>query len=239
MNGETIHGSETHRAQHWAGEYFGEDGALSVARKNLEFVSSLSTDKVSSPRAATIQLVSTVFSALSHCVSQLKKIKKWKQERPFWYLWQAISLLFELAELAEEADKFKAEDMEPGERDVLIAALKASSVVSWLFFDVWYRKRAAELIRMQLKVLPENHPSRLFAQARGCDMSWHFSRAVREDFYENVFCSIDLLSPDYKGGTLSWSEVARLAGMIDQTERQQYAAKMDGSKDALLKSGQA
>jgi hypothetical protein len=239
MNGGTIHDSETHRAQHWAGEYFGKDGALAIARENLQFLRNSPVDQVKVRRAATMQLVSTTFSALSHCLSQLKKIKKLKQERPFWYLWQAITLFFELTSLTEEANQFEADYMEPGERDVLIAALKVSSVISWLFLDVWYRKRAAELICVQLKVLPENHPSRLFAQARGYDMVRYFSGIVREDFRGAVYFAIFNQSPDNEKSILSWSEVARLARLIGETERQRYASQMDGSFDALLKAGQS
>lgn len=241
MESNTIHGDKAHRDQHWAGQYFGAGGALDVARQAC----SLKERLVDVPQPfvhdeddllrAQMRLMSTVFSALGHCVAKLR-VRSGGIKSIVWHLYQCLRLVFELEDIVAKT-VMSSKKMEPGERDVLIAALSVSALISWVHLVFWYRREAAELVKMQVKGLPFDHVSSLFAKGRGCHMKRHFSESERDDFLEHVQFAIVHYAPDGKDPKLSWSDVARLARFVGNTKRQQYAARMDGSPDAKLKAG--
>lgn len=249
MDNNSIHGDKAHRDQHWDGEYFGPDGAIAKSRDGvrsakweLEQPAKVGLEKDAAALAvqvlrAEMRLMSTVFSAIGHCAAKVKGSAKILDLRScFTYGWRGFTLFLDLLSMVEDIDG-KHELLEPGERDVLIATLSVTRRLSFIYMDFWHGRRAAELIRYQVRLLPSDHTSSLFAKARGVSLTSYFGESERDDYLSDVEYAVNAHAPDGAYPTLQWKDVARLSRMIGNTRRQQDAAKMDGSADARLKAG--
>ncbi len=247
MQLNSIHEEANHRDQHWAGDYFGPGGALDSARKKYEekmAAASSAFDATWAERQSdllrvTMQLMSTVYSAIGHCASQ---VAARRINNKLWYMWQALLLLFKLDELVSQVvmNEDRKKSLAPGERDVLIASLLLlPGPILWFLFSYLYRKEAVELLRHQINNPFRSEVSLLFAMARAYRVKGsHFTEGEREFFYDTVHVAIYLYAPDGDGEPkLNWSDVARLARMIHHKDRQRQAAEQDGSEDARLKAG--
>lgn len=233
----SIH-EQAHADQHWAGDYFGPTGALEVARRQYE--AAYEKVRIDSSNLvymawmlATMRLMSTVFSAIGHCLSQAKRPTL---NNKFWYVIMAAELNGELHAAVRKALPF-AGKIDAGQRDVLIASLL---LLRFTNPTRGYAKLAAELINTTLDDKDAPRVSKLFAMARGSRLSHHFSKVDRDDFRWKVYGAIYSEAPDSAentGPTVKWEDVARLARMIGDKECQRYAAKMSGSVDAKLKAG--
>ena len=213
---DTIH-VEGHGAQHWAGDYFGPQGA--IARSG----------------SLVMQRMSTLYSAIGHCAAQVAA-RKWNNK--IWYAFMASKLLFELEGLATDVtnDKGAKQSLGPGERDVLIATLLLTPYVSWIFLNFWHRKEAKELIKYQIASFSFDHVSVLFAKARASRLWFSFGE-MQNSWLEDVHLAIKLYAPDGNSPKLAWTDVARLARLIGDKERQKYAAMQSGLADVKLKAG--
>ncbi len=245
MQQNSIHEEAGHRDQHWVGGYFGSGGALEVARTDyqekadavLGDIDATWVERQDALLRATMRRMSTVYSAIGHCASQ---VALRRLNNKLWYAWQAFLLLFKLEDMLSQVlgRGDYEQPLAPGERDVLIAALLLPSPVAWFHFNFWYRGEAVELIRYQMKHLPPTHVSYLYAMARGYRVgSGHFSEGERELFFDVVHHAIYAYAPDGSNPQLAWSDVARLARLIGHKDRQRQAAGLDGSRDAKLKAG--
>lgn len=223
-----------HSAQHWAGDYFGESGALARSRQILSDIrkmkpaSELSSLKIEMEFKAVMQMMSTIFGAIGHCAARIVE-RKWNNK--FLYAAQAVALSNELYGLVTflETNKPIHSNLEPGERDVLIACLIFCSKFSWVYPRFGLGKIAKELILFQVKTLPENHVSSLFAKARGAreGIFFHlFSKSVRKAFKREVMRAAFNRAPGLDGSILSWEDVARLSKLIGDERRQRFAVSM-------------
>ena len=232
---DSVQAVADHGAQHWVGDYFGESGALTRSRQTLSdirkmrpmiWLSSLEIEEMEFK--AVMQMMSTIFGAICHCVARIVE-RKWNNK--FLYAAQAVALSNELYGLVTflETNKRIHSNLEPGERDVLIACLIFCSKFSWVYPRFGLGKIAKELILVQVKTLPENHVSSLFAKARGAreGIFFHlFSKSVRKAFKREVVRAAFKRAPGFDGSTLSWEDVARLSKLIGDERRQRFAVSM-------------
>lgn len=249
MQKNSIHPDERHRNQHWDGEYFGPDGAIAKAHDDVRHIkwtlvqpAKVGLDKdhqglMTQVLHAEMRLMSTVFSALGHCASRVKSaVKALDLKSCLVYGTRGVALFHNLLTMVGDIEQ-RHEELGPGERDVLIATLTVTRRLSLVYMDLWHGKRAAELIRYQIRSLPSDYASLLFAKARALSLKKYFNESERDDFLEHVQHALKDNSPEGIFPTLSWSDVARLARLVGDTERQKYAAAKDGSVDARLKAG--
>jgi hypothetical protein len=249
MTLNSIHEDATHRSQIIDGDYFGPDGAIATARKQVKAAQQKCEEpmKIGYEKntkallrevlGLKIMLLSTLFSALSHAAAQVKA-KRWNNK--FWYAYQAFLLLRNIEDLVQEVVESES-DMTPGERDVLIAGLQVSYLVGCAHFNFWYRREAARLIRYQVRHLPTYHASSLFAKARALSMKGHFSHSQRSEWASQIDEAIYCQAPETDMADLefplSWMDIARLARFVGDADRQHHAAMMSASKDVQLKAG--
>lgn len=241
--------SGAHRNQHYDGDYFGPNGALAKSREALSMaMRRRQQEPLAVPKlrrdilSARVALMSTMASVIGHSAAQAKAGLRARSPKQFcWHVWQLVWLTLELSHMVAElaSDNTEVAKLDSGERDVVITSLIKMAPIGMLQLEWWYRRAAAKLIRYQVDKLPQVHGASLFAKGRAVEghLSGYFSAEELDDFREDVEYALTAHAPDGRSPLFSWEEVARLARMVGDTDRQQYAATMDGRADALLKAG--
>jgi hypothetical protein len=244
----SIH-EKAHADQHWAGNYFGDMGALAVARSRhfavkkklvtAAFSHTMEDDNLSNEHVSTtMERMSTVFSAIGHCLAQLAQQRR---NNKFWYILTACKLAFELYRLVEEdiaGSEWFLKRLHAGQRDVLIASLL---FLRWFCPGHGYGRQAAKLLRATIGDDNAPYISELFAKARASRLRMWFIWIERDSFHEEVSDAIYTYAPDslpLVDGALQipWHDVARLARLIGDKKRKRDAAAKSGAVDAKLKA---
>jgi hypothetical protein len=240
---ESIH-SPAQGKKNWDGQYFGRFGALAHARHEYDLTQRMSERYGEGSGQSLTQrlindqllLMSTVFGALGHCVAQIK-VRRFNN-KPL-YAWRAMLLYLEIRFGVAEIFTIQklVEKLNPSQRDVMIAACYVGSF--WNGDGRLFLDRAARLVRANLKD-PEAAPvTVLFAKARATKITL-FSQQERDLFWKEVSWEIEVDLLAHKRGEVSrydLKDLARLARLIGDKERQKDAAVMDGSPDVKLKAG--
>lgn len=207
----------------WAGEYFGPDGAVSLAGK--KYIGSFSLRNSDKERAGlALMYACTLYSAIGNCVAQ---VKKFRLEflligvELLWHLNKVISrILYETTYM----------DFNASQKEVFMAYLL---ICRWInpfsFFS--YRNRAIKIGKDIISEDNCSHSTYFLVMARLSKL-WFYSK--RKACKKSV--SLSIHNPIIQI-ELGWKTINRLARLIGDKEIKEYSAPLTDSKDVMIKSG--